>query len=929
MRSFYEFKPDDAYDFARHVGIQARAHGDELMFRTCPYCKPKPTKGNIQTFSINLKTGQFKCLRASCGVTGNMITLSRDFDFSLGNEIDEYYRPKKEYRRLKTPKEPIKPKDPAIKYLESRGISEEVARRYEITTQTNRDNILVFPFYDENEKLQFVKYRKTDFDPEKDKNKEWCEANCKPILFGMKQCNDKFDRLIVTEGQCFDNDAEVMTPNGWKKLENYAGEMVLQVNQDLTAEFITPSRYIAKRHTGNMHSISIGGNYYTSVTNDHNIVLQKQNGDIIKKRIDEKISTNYHIPTTVYHFGSGLEWPNDLIALCIAISADGTLDYRANGNVYARFGLTKQRKVDRLLGILSRLNLKFSDSILRENKKEYHSICFTVPKEIKSKYLPWEFATKTTFEQKKFIIEEMVHWDGNYVNGRRQYEYMSIIKHNADVVQAVSSMCGYMSTVRKKESGGNGKFKKGYIWKVTILLGKKNVSTQQFEKNRKVKSVDQMVYCVTVPSGMILVRQQNKISVSGNCDSLSVATAGIENAVSVPTGAKGMTWVPYCYEWVSRFDEIIVFGDHEKGMITLLDDMNRRFPGKIKHVREEDYLGCKDANEILQKHGAVAVKQAVENAIPMPVNRVLRLSEVKSVNIYKLPKLKTGINELDKTLYGGLPFGMVCLISGKRGDGKSTFASQIIANAIDQGYVTFTYSGEMPNYLYKNWFDFQIAGRNHIIENTTEFGTPDRFITNKNQELINAWYRDKAYIYDSRIVEVDEREDLLKTVRKCVMQYGVKVILIDNLMTAMYIDERVGTDKYEAQGMFVRKLANMAVQMDLLILLVAHKRKNSFGGDENDEVSGSGDITNLAGITLGYDRGSRKEIEDEVMDETQRKLIISKNRLFGKINTKGIILNYDEKSKRIYGNGDDVNRTFGWDNSGGFVNGSGMEIPFD
>ena len=49
--------------------------------------------------------------------------------------------------------------------------------------------------------MQFVKYRKTDFDREKDKNKEWCEANCKPILFGMAQCNDKFDRLIITEGQ--------------------------------------------------------------------------------------------------------------------------------------------------------------------------------------------------------------------------------------------------------------------------------------------------------------------------------------------------------------------------------------------------------------------------------------------------------------------------------------------------------------------------------------------------------------------------------------------------------------------------------------------------------------------------------------------------------------------------------------------------------
>lgn len=610
----YEFKEQDAFDFARHVGIEARPHGGELFFKTCPYCRPRPTKGNVRTFSINLTTGQFKCLRASCGVSGNMVTLSRDFDFSLGNETDEYYRPRKQYRRLKTPEKPIVPKDTAVSYLESRGISASVAQRYEITTQNQRDNILVFPFYDDRGKMQFVKYRKTDFDLERDKNKEWCEKDCKPILFGMKQCNDKFDRLIVTEGQL---------------------------------------------------------------------------------------------------------------------------------------------------------------------------------------------------------------------------------------------------------------------------------------------------------------------------DSLSVSAAGIENAVSVPTGAKGFTWVPYCFNWVSKFKEIVIFGDFEKGRMTLLEDFQKRFPNRIRHVREQDYRGCKDANELLQKHGAEAVRNAVENAVMIPVKRVIPLADVESVNIYQLPKLKTGISELDRTLYGGLPFGTVCIIAGKRGDGKSTLASQIMGNAVEQGYATFAYSGELPNYLYKSWFDFQIAGRNHITENQTDYGTVNRFITNRNQELINEWYREKAYIYDSRIIESDEQEDLLKSVTQAIMQYGIKVVLIDNLMTAMYIDEKQGTDKYDQQGIFVRELTKIAIRYDTLILLVAHRRKNAFTQDANDEISGSGDITNLAGITLSYDRGSKSEIEKGILNEDQRKLILAKNRLFGRTNLKGIVLNYDEKSKRIYGPHDDLNKQYGWDNTDGFEQIAQEEIPFE
>lgn len=607
--SMYEFKESDAWEFARSQGIEIKKAGDQLHFKTCPYCRPRATKGNTRTFSINLRTGQFKCLRESCGVTGNMITLSRDFDFSLGNGVDEYYRPKKQFKKLNTPKKPIVPKEPAIAYLESRGISEKIAKLYEITTQTEHSNILVFPFYDEEGKLQFVKYRKTDFNKEKDNSKEWCEANCRPILFGMKQCNLENKSLILTEGQM---------------------------------------------------------------------------------------------------------------------------------------------------------------------------------------------------------------------------------------------------------------------------------------------------------------------------DSLSVAEAGIENAVSVPNGAKGFTWIPYCYDWMKQFEEIIIFGDFEKGRISLLEEMKTRFPNKIRHVRTEDYKGCKDANEILLKHGKEAVRKAVENAKMIDLKNIIPLSEVKSINIYELDKLKSGINELDRCLYGGLPFGTVCIIAGKRGDGKSTLGSQIMGSAIQQGYTTFTYSGELPNYLYKSWFDFQIAGPYHITENNKD-GIVNRFITTKNQELINAWYQEKAYIYDSRIVEKDEQEDLLKTIRDGIKRYGISVILLDNLMTAMYLDENRGSDKYDQQGKFVRELTRIALEFNVLILLVAHRRKNSFTTDANDEISGSADITNLASVTLSYDRMSKDEIDKGLDTEGQRKLIIAKNRLFGKINLKGIVLDYDEKSKRIYEKSKGFTWSMGWEEEWQQVN---METPF-
>lgn len=599
----YEFKPEDAFNFAHHVHIQAKQRGKELWFLTCPFCHGTG-KSNQDKFSINLNTGQFKCFRSSCGRTGNMIDLAREFDFSLGNEFDEYYQPKKKYRTFTTPKEPIKPKPKAIEYLNSRGISETIAAKYEVTVRTDQPNVLAFPFYDEHKTLTFVKYRKTDYNKDRDSSKEWCEADSKPILFGMNHCNYNNPTLVITEGQL---------------------------------------------------------------------------------------------------------------------------------------------------------------------------------------------------------------------------------------------------------------------------------------------------------------------------DSLSLAEAGVENAVSVPMGVNNFNWVPYCWNWVNQFEKIIVFGDHEKGRITLVEDIRKRFKKQIYNVRPEDYKDCKDANDILRKYGAVYLKDCVENAVPVKIDNLINLADVEDDNAYDAEALKTGIKDLDDFLIGGFRFPGMVIITGKRGEGKSTLASQIMCDAVDQGYRVMVYTGELPAKRFKSTFVRQLAGT-HCFKYQTAKGYEGYEVSQSFKSSINAWVDGNVFLYDNNTI--GEGNDLLETVEKAITQYGVRVILLDNLMTALSLTNVSNDNKFDAQGDFTQKVANMAQKYNVIIFLVAHKRKNSTY-DEMDDISGTSDISNLAIGAISYSR-------DKELDVSQRSLKLLKDRTFGRYYTSGWTMHFDEKSDRIYGEHDNKEREYGWyKEPEDFTDIADLEVPFE
>lgn len=281
------------------------------------------------------------------------------------------------------------------------------------------------------------------------------------------------------------------------------------------------------------------------------------------------------------------------------------------------------------------------------------------------------------------------------------------------------------------------------------------------------------------------------------------------------------------------------------------------------------------------------------------------IADVPQVDLNDLPRFKTNIFELDKCI-GGILFGTVTILTGKRGNGKSTFMSQLICEAIDQGVKTFAYSGELADFHFKGWIDLQLAGKDNLESVMDEFGNDLYSIPDTVEAKINEWYRNRLYLYDKRFVPERGKYSALKDViKEAIDEYGVRFVCVDNLMTAMETVQSIN-ELNLAQSRFVGELADIAKTKDVAVLLVAHPKKGE-SDDLNDWVSGSSDVTNKADVVMTYKRVENQDYEGELQ--------VSKSRLYGRyaLQKDAIKLTYSEATKRIASYEYGKKRTYGWD----------------
>ncbi len=350
-----------------------------------------------------------------------------------------------------------------------------------------------------------------------------CHAGAGSCIGFTMQMNDRIIPDVVgVDIGCLDRDTEFLSPSGWKKISEYAGEEVAQYDKDTDKiSFVSPTRYIVlpcerfykfKGHNGMDMLLS----------EEHKMIIWKgckkrgytvediQAADFVKHHNSLKKGIQAGIKTVFgVEKGAPLSISEEDIRVIAMISADGRIRRNVPDSPHIELRFKRERKIARARELLNKAGLSYKEHL---SKDGVTTISFSgKPFYTKELSLFWTASQ----EQLTVLAEESIHWDGSRTVWG-QPTFSTIVKENADVIQFAYAISGVRVGISSSKSGKDN-------WnRVYQCYGTKNTIVGFTpSKIAFVPSLDGKKYCFTVPTGYFLARRNDNIFITGNCGMLS------------------------------------------------------------------------------------------------------------------------------------------------------------------------------------------------------------------------------------------------------------------------------------------------------------------------------------------------------------------------------------------------------------------------
>jgi len=323
---------------------------------------------------------------------------------------------------------------------------------------------------------------------------------------------------------CFDDQTEILTKRGFILFKELSPEDAVAEWEGGEIYFVKPLEYISRPHNGRMVHLK---NQHTDllVTPEHRCLLQnRKNRMFYVTDADGYSADAKQLHAAQYAFGQKTLTAAE-ITLLAATQADG---YFHDGGIC--FNFAKIRKYRRLTNALRELGAKFT-----EGDKQNGQVWIRVLKGeadwvfgLLGERKVWgEWVLNYDRRTVKAIIKELYHWDGCFTRGSM---YSSSVRENADWMQIIHALTGIRAHFREYR---NGNANSAVNYQLDIVDRDYSLTANVARENVDYKG---NVYCVSVPSGFIMVRRNGQICITGNCPRTGADEVGVRNFFIAPKG---------------------------------------------------------------------------------------------------------------------------------------------------------------------------------------------------------------------------------------------------------------------------------------------------------------------------------------------------------------------------------------------------------
>lgn len=386
------------------------------------------------------------------------------------------------------------------------------------------------------------------------------------------------------------------------------------------------------------------------------------------------------------------------------------------------------------------------------------------------------------------------------------------------------------------------------------------------------------------------VGKRSFVVVEGEIDKMALWEAGVTAAISVPDGAPSrlkdevdphdpkFLWIANASDLFRPPEEggpeeiIIAVDGDEPGQILEAEVGRRAGLDRCKRVRWPE--GCKDANDVLMRHGPEALVACLANAQPFPLDGVMRVEDV-SADVFRLyddgmpPGIPLGFDCIDfpdgaaDEPMASLQPGQLVILTGSPGSGKSEWWDQVMLNTARCTNWSARQRERFPGGFRWAVLSMETGIARHIAGLAMKL-TRKPFRTGPTErmsrdELANAmeWLNERFLFLHPRdgAPTLPWIED---TVKAAVRRFGINGYLVDPY-TEVGKDRSNGERDTDIAEAFLTRLRRLGRVHELVGAIIAHPAKPARDAPRLPglyDISGSAHFANKAdlGISLFRDR---------------------------------------------------------------------------